>query len=499
MSLALHTRPAQATPPSNTVGFDEPAGRSIDVGGIIGRRWRGMLVVALALPILAVALAAAVPQYDHVTARVLYNTTPAEEAIETRAISSGMLDRSIENAIEVSGGDAVRSNVAATLDIEIDDLPDLTVSTEPGTDVVIFTLAGTGDGLDALIVNTWAAAFLDVSRAESLTQIDLAVAGLEERRTEADADQRETRSAALEAMIVELETERELIASGSDRIVTLAESSSPSRMPFSRNLVFSLAAGLFLAAATGIALDARDRTIYSPSDVVDLGIPVLGSIGHVDHLTPAQAATATINAPGSVLSDDAHRLRSAFNSIESAQLIAMVSHAGGDGRSTVVTNLAAAFASAGERTVIVDADLRSPGLGQLLELGTHPGLVEWIKGQASSTSVARRFDRRDIDLVLVPTSHAAANGSALIGSKGFAKVVSQLRTEADRVIFDTSALSTAADATALCAQVDAVVLVARAGVTTSDEILADLDNIERAGGHVVGLALVGTAAPAATR
>lgn len=450
-----------------------------------------MFAIAIALPVLAVMLTVLTPRNGDVTARVLFNTSPAEDAVETRSITAGILDRSIENAIEVSGGDAVRQRVASALDISLSDLPDMVVGTEPGSDVVIFTLADASDGSAAEITNEWAAAFLEISRAQSLEQIDLAVAGLETRRTEAELEDRATRVAALEARIVELETEHELIASGTDRIVTLAESGQQAPLPLVRNLIFAGAAGLFLAAAAGLALEARDDTIRNADDLLNHGVPVLGSIDHVDQLSPAQLAMATLTAPGSVIADAHHRLRSAIVGGPNApQLIAVVSRNSGEGRTATASNLAAAFAGAGDRTVLVDADLRSPGLGELLDLCTKPGLVDWVHGDAVGRTVARRFSQRNAELVLVPAGQATPNGAGLISSKPFANVIAELRHDSDRVIFDTSALSQAADATALCAHVDAVVLVACVGQTTMVSLLTDLDLIERSGGVVAGVALI---------
>lgn len=465
---------------------------AVDITGMFRRRWPAMIALALALPLLATVVTLLTPRYEDVTARVLFNTSPAEDAVETRSVTAGILDRSIENAIEVSGGDAVRLSVASALGIDVSALPDIQVGTERGSDVVLFTLSETGDGAAAMTANAWADAFLDISRIESLEQIDLAVAGLETRRAEADADGRVTRSAALEARIVELETERELIAAGTDRIVTLAEARHQTPAPLTRNLLFAGTAGLFLAAAAGLALESRDDTIRSPGDLATHGIPLLGSIAHLDHLSPAQLATATLTAPGSVVADAHHRLRAAIVGREnSPRLIAVVSGAEGEGRTTTAANLAAAFAGSGEKTVLVDADLRSPGLAELVGLGTKPGLVDWVRGEATARNVAHRFGQRGVEFALIPAGHATPNGAGIISSKSFANVIAELREDADRVVFDTSALSDAADATGLCAHVDAVVIIARAGRTTVSSLLAEIDVIQRSGGNVAGVALIG--------
>lgn len=499
---ALDTRPAvtTATPAATDRSLEPALGLPVDLAGIVRRRWPAMVAVAMALPLLAIVLAVVFPSYDDATARVLYNASPAEEAIEDRAISAGILDRSIENAIEVAGGDAVRTMTADAMRVAVADLPTVDVSTEPGTDVVVFTVAGTGSSTDAELANAWAESFLAVSLTESLAQIDLAIDGLEARRIDADAEGRATRVAALESMIVDLETERELIASGSDRIIAVAESSTNSSAPIARNLVFATAAGLFLAAGAGLVLDTRDRTILSAADLDDLDVPFLGSVRHVSGLDDAQVATATLTAPGSVLSDDHHRLRSAVQSAAgSARLIAVVSHGDRDGRTSLVTNLAAAFAEAGERTVVVDTDFRSDGIGELLRLGSRPGLVEWVKGHVDAGDIARRIKRSGIELAVVPTGQTPVNGPALLGSAAFTNVLLQLRAEADRAIFDTASLSGAADAALLTARADLAIVVARAGATTRDQLTADIDDIHRSGGTVAGVVLTGIDRPAHRR
>lgn len=159
-----------------------------------------------------------------------------------------------------------------------------------------------------------------------------------------------------------------------------------------------------------------------------------------------------------------------------------------DGKTTVAANLAAAFAELGKRVLVLSCDLRRPLIHRLFGVPVVPGLSDVLANdgafvglQPVSTSVR--------NVTLVPSGGSPWSPGELLGSPRMRRVLEESRRRADVVILDTSPVLVGSDVAALLPQVDAVLLVAKAGRTRVELAERTADVLRQLGAPAVGVAL----------
>jgi protein-tyrosine kinase len=168
--------------------------------------------------------------------------------------------------------------------------------------------------------------------------------------------------------------------------------------------------------------------------------------------------------PASQAVEDLRALRSQlmlrwFDTGADRKGLAVVSASPGDGRSYVAANLAIVFSQLGERTLLVDADLRRPRQHRLFNLGHHAGLSDMLIGRAGHETVVGIGALRDLSVL--PAGAIAPNPQELLGRQRFSSVLQSLGEEFDVIIIDTPAASACADAHTVAVRAGAALLVAR--------------------------------------
>jgi Mrp family chromosome partitioning ATPase/capsular polysaccharide biosynthesis protein len=261
------------------------------------------------------------------------------------------------------------------------------------------------------------------------------------------------------------------------------------------NAIFGFVIGLVLAAIAAFAVSRFDRRLRSLDDIrAVLGTEVLTALPEVKRpiihrdgepvpskplLEPLRRLHTTLQLGGS----------SAGQPHGSPRSILFLSADAGDGKSTLVANLALVEREAGERTAVIEADFRRPVQGRLLGLSGPQGLVEVLTGKLSlgdgmqpvaslavappndeprpgdglATAVARVAEVGSVSvLVGAPT---AANPPALLGSAAMSEVIRSLAEDHDRVLIDAPPPLEVSDALPLLTAVEAIVIVVRMGHT----------------------------------
>ncbi|WP_294766064.1 chain length determinant protein tyrosine kinase EpsG [uncultured Rhodoferax sp.] len=151
-----------------------------------------------------------------------------------------------------------------------------------------------------------------------------------------------------------------------------------------------------------------------------------------------------------------------FNTDPAHKVIAIVSPGNGEGRSFIAANLAVVFAQQGERTLLIDADLRAqPGRGQqaLFKLGKSAGLSGILAGRAG-LEVAQLVPGLP-GLAVLPAGATPPNPQELLGRPAFGDLLRIASQQFDVIIIDTPAGSDFADAEVTAARAGAALLVAR--------------------------------------
>jgi non-specific protein-tyrosine kinase len=157
-----------------------------------------------------------------------------------------------------------------------------------------------------------------------------------------------------------------------------------------------------------------------------------------------------------------------------------------EGKSSTVANLAVAFAQGGNRTLLVDCDLRRPSLHALFGASNERGLTTMLVGEDATPPIV---DTGVEGLSLLPSGPQAPNPSEILGSKRFQALMERLAERSDLVLFDAPPALAVSDAIVLSRQVDGVVLVVTAGKTKRDHASRAKQQLERAGAKVLGVVL----------
>lgn len=245
--------------------------------------------------------------------------------------------------------------------------------------------------------------------------------------------------------------------------------------------------GLTLGAGGAVLRRALDHRIRSDAHAsVTANAPALGSIAEYRH----DPSPVIIGEPLSAAAEGYRRLRAAVHPLAAEHEIrsfVVSSAVPSEGKTDVVANLGLALAEAGERAVVVDANLRSPRLGERLGVESSIGLSDLLVSRRPVELALRRHGTTSLE-VLTSGSRQPDPGE-LLDSAACGRVLKALTNWFDFVIVDTPALLAVADAAAVARRVSAALLVARSGSTSSDELQAARKSLRAVDARVLGVVL----------
>lgn len=160
----------------------------------------------------------------------------------------------------------------------------------------------------------------------------------------------------------------------------------------------------------------------------------------------------------------------------------------GEGRSNLAANLAVTFAQAGERTLLIDGDLRAPRQHKLFKLENQQGLSNLLVGRMQDQVV--KFVTGIPGLAVLPSGPPPPNPEELLGRATFDRILEQSMSTFDVVLIDTPALESGADATMLARFAGAALAVARTNMTRTADFQSLIDHMTDSDVKVVGSVLV---------
>jgi capsular exopolysaccharide synthesis family protein len=292
-----------------------------------------------------------------------------------------------------------------------------------------------------------------------------------------------------------LATKASLSASGVavfDQAVPPPSPSSPRPL---LNLVLGLVLGALLGLVLAIAHATLDDTIKSGDDAREaLDLAVLGAIGPMPAATksdPAYRLTMMLY-PRSPAAEAFRALRASIEFVGGGEspvrTLLVASGSAREGKTTVAANLALAFAQAGRRTILVDADLRQPGLDGVFHLSNTAGLSTVLRpDRAEASPFLQPTD--DPNLVVLTAGPTPASPADLLGSTRMPELLARFLDRADVVILDSAPVRAAADTSVLAQAVDGVLVVVATGETRRGAARATREAFDRVGARVLGVAL----------
>ena len=233
----------------------------------------------------------------------------------------------------------------------------------------------------------------------------------------------------------------------------------------SPNIVMNLAAGLFGGLAVGAGLiflvAFLDDRVKSAFDIEGtIGLPMLGVVPRIKKLDSSSKAQA-------VASNVDHHVTETFRSIHSAlklndesknaKIIVTTSTVPGEGKSFISSNLALTFANHGEKTLLLDGDLRLPNVARSLQLENEFGLLDHVEKGVALDEVVIKEVYPNLDVL--PTGGKSKNPTQVLNSAKFEAMLADLRDRYDRIVVDSPPLAAVSDALNLLPLADGVLYV----------------------------------------
>jgi len=271
---------------------------------------------------------------------------------------------------------------------------------------------------------------------------------------------------------------------GNVRIVDAAEvdGSTPVKPRKPIVILVGTMLGLFLSIALVLLKQMLNRGVEDPAQIEELGLPVYASIpvsaqqqndsvrgkfrsdGKIHLLAVKDPADLSVEAVRSL------RTSLHFARLEAKNNIVLISGASPNaGKTFVSSNLAAVIAQAGQRVLIIDADMRKGTLHKALGTSQTPGLSDLLVGKVDRSAVLRKLDGLK-NLSFISRGDVPPNPSELLMHSNFTRLLEEVSAEYDLVIVDTPPILAVTDAAIIAHHAGTCLMVARFGLNQVKEL-----------------------------
>lgn len=265
----------------------------------------------------------------------------------------------------------------------------------------------------------------------------------------------------------------------------------------SPNMWLNLAAGFFGGLATGTGLIFLiaffDDRIKSAFDIEEaLGLPLISVIPKVKNLEDGgKSQMVATNVDRSIT----EVFRSIYSTLKlneqskDAKVILTSSTLPGEGKSFVSSNLALTFANHGEKTLLLDGDLRLPSVDRLLQIKKDVGILPYIEKGLSLDDVINRDIYPNFDVL--SSGGKSKNPTQILNNPRFRDMISELRERYDRIIIDSPPLDAVSDALNILPVADGVIYTIKFNFVSHRLITRSLRNIQDSNKPLIGAILNG--------
>lgn len=466
----------------------------------IRRRW--ILIVAL----VAVATIGTYHYYSgkpktfQTSTDILFGSQDAD--LLSSASSSGGGERTLANLSRLLRTDEVAAAAAKKLRFRGDPralLGSVSASPQGDTDIITVSAVGSTGESAAMIANGFAEGFLTVRKRERAKQAEEQLV-LAQRRLDnlgtnpANGEER----ASLRSQIDRLNTAIEAPQIDARRLDNAPVPAVPTAPKPKQNAIFAFALSLLLGVLAAFGLDRLDRRIKSVDGAESsYRLPLIGVIPHARKISPVVSGAAAI--------PDTHKevfrtLRMSIGLAAGARplrTLVVASGMPGEGKSSIVRNLALVYKEAGLRVAVIEADLRRPSLAELFNVPRDAGLTEYLSGKAdiegvlepigSEATIARQTALAGTkvnggasgngngngngklphgELAVITSGRRPENPLDYVGTHAFHTALDRLKETHDIVLIDTPPLLAVSDAIPLIAEADGTLVVSRLNHST---------------------------------
>jgi len=252
------------------------------------------------------------------------------------------------------------------------------------------------------------------------------------------------------------------------------------------NVALGVVIGLMVGVGVAAVRENWDTSVRSTRDLRDaLDAPVLGWLGQ----RPKSGNPLVVRSqPRSPEAEDYRRLRTNLQFLDNLggrPVILVTSARPDEGKTTTLCNLALAFADAGKRVMVIDADLRQPGAASLFGLERAVGLTDVLTYRTRLGKALQRWE----DVLVLPSGPIPTNPGELLGLPEMSTLIDDARQLCDLILVDSPPISSTADAAVLAPRTDGVLLVVQHGGTTAEQVHAAREALDIVGARVLGAVL----------
>jgi capsular exopolysaccharide synthesis family protein len=287
--------------------------------------------------------------------------------------------------------------------------------------------------------------------------------------------------------------------------------STPARPAKARNVALAFLVGLVGGIGLALFREYLDNTVKTPDDIETLArLPSLAVVPQFAGMNGGPKARGLLQGvstnghdkrielvaqhlPKSQMSEAFRALRTSIllsQADHPPQVILVTSALPREGKTTAAANLAVTLAQLGDKTVLVDADLRKPGVGRLLNLGSgkYAGLSSYLTGVSSLDLVTVPHPAIP-NLAAIPTGPLPPNPADLLSSHKLAEAIAELRAKFKFIVIDSPPIMAATDAVILSVLTDGVLLVVRSGETPKEAFTRTCDLLNSVKCRILGVVL----------
>jgi len=501
---------------------------------VLRRRWRTIAAVVVVAVLGALALALSQESQYRATSELLIRQSDTAQVInETPILNANEAERRLNNEVRLFESGAVEGAVEEVYDGPLDP-DDVKASVSSDTsDVVEASITAADPDQAVALVDLYVATFLEVRRTQRLDELlavgseiqskidelDDQIAEIRQPLTDLEAQlatnpsnqslaaQRDELADQLEPRLTPLESQRAFYQNQIDDLELTADitrtagaqvltAGEPSDSPVSpkplRDASIALVLGLVLGVGLAFLRDTLDERIRGVADLeqVSGGLPTLALVPEVEKGHDHRFVAVRDDARGT----QAEAFRSLRTAVKFAGLdkplkvVQVTSPSQGEGKTTVIANLAVALAQGGDRVAVVCCDLRRPRVQDRFGVELTPGLTDVLVGDATLANALRRYDA---NVLILPAGTPPPNPSELLSSNKAAAVIKALAEEFDIVLVDTTPVLPVTDALVVSRFVDATLLVVDARSTSRKAVRRALQLLGQVNAPVLGLVLNG--------
>lgn len=277
------------------------------------------------------------------------------------------------------------------------------------------------------------------------------------------------------------------------------------------NLMLGALIGLGLGIGLTFLLEYFDDSIKNPEELEKMGFPILATIpeisskevienvisanGESEEMGEArqiETRLVTHFDPKSPVSEAYRTLRTNIqfkNKKTKQHVILVTSSAPKEGKSTTVANLAITMAQMGNKTVLIDGDLRRPVIHSIFNMKKENGLTNYLIGNVTLKEIIRPTFVEH--LAVIPSGPLPPNPSELLGSDEMKKLLEDLKNQFEVILFDSPPVIAVTDAAIMSTLVDGIVLVIKAHQTHREAIKRAKSLLDTAEARIFGSLLNG--------